>query len=149
MIESGTRFRLNTEAVGAKVIDGEAIIVNVVNGRYHSMDGSGAVVWQLMDAGRSIEEIVAALSQRYDVDPDRARADVERLARELVDQDLMILNIDGDAPRTSLEVDSDGKLPYEAPELVTYTDIEELLALDPPMPLMGRDAWKVDDPVPE
>jgi hypothetical protein len=102
-----------------------------------------------MDAGRSIEEIVAALSQRYDVDPDRARADVERLARELVDQDLMILNIDGDAPRTSLGVDSDGKLPYEAPELVTYTDIEELLALDPPMPLMGRDAWKVDDPVPE
>jgi hypothetical protein len=149
MIESGTRFRLNVDAVGAKVIDGEAIIVNVVNGRYHSMDGSGAVVWQLMDAGGSIEEIVDALSQGYDVDPERARSDVEQLARELVDQDLMILNTDGDSPRTALGVDSDGKLPYEAPELVTYTDIEELLALDPPMPLMGRDAWKVDDPVPE
>jgi hypothetical protein len=146
MIESGTRFRLNADAVGAKVIDGEAIIVNVANGRYHSMDGSGAVVWQLMDAGRSIEEIVDALAQGYDVDPDRARTDVEQLSRELVDQDLMILNSDGDAPRTSLGVDSDGKLPYEAPELVTYTDIEELLALDPPMPLMGRDAWKVDNP---
>ena len=149
MIGSETRFRLNVEAVGAKVIDGEAIIVNVANGRYHSMDGSGAVVWQLMDAGGSIEEIVDALSQGYDVDPDRARTDVEQLARELVDQDLMILNIDDDAPRTSLGVDSDGKLPYEAPELVTYTDIEELLALDPPMPLIGRDAWKVDEPVQE
>jgi hypothetical protein len=149
MIESESRFRLNTQAVGAKVIDGEAIIVNVANGRYHSMDGSGAVVWQLLDAGRSLEETVHALSQRYEVDPDRARTDVEQLARELVDQDLMLLGVDGDAPRTSIAVDSDEKLPYEPPELVTYTDIEELLALDPPMPLMGRDAWKVDDPVQE
>jgi hypothetical protein len=146
MIESGTRFRLNAEAVGAKVIDGEAIIVNVANGRYHSMDGSGAVVWQLMDDGRSVEEIVDALSQGYDVDPDRARTDVERLAGELVDQDLMTVGADGRAPGTAPEVESDGKVPYEAPDLVTYTDIEELLALDPPMPLMGRDAWKVDDP---
>ena len=36
------RFRVNTEEVAAKVIDGEAIIINLTTGVYYSMDGVGA-----------------------------------------------------------------------------------------------------------
>jgi hypothetical protein len=52
--------------VAAKVIDGEAVILDVTRGTYYSMDGAGAVVWAAIEQGHSLGTIVRILGERYD-----------------------------------------------------------------------------------
>ncbi len=48
------RHALNGEVATAKVIDGEAIVINVVTGRYYSLEGPGALAWALLAAGATL-----------------------------------------------------------------------------------------------
>jgi hypothetical protein len=137
------RHRLNAETATAKVIDGEAIVINVVTGRYYSLDGPGGVAWSLLVGGATAAEAGVALAERYDVEPDRAASDVERLAGELVAEDLIVQGRNGDGP-SDLSPAAAGAppAPYAAPVLLTFTDMEELLAFDPPLPPADYKVWE-------
>ena len=84
MLTLHTRLRPNEEEVAAKVMDGEAIMINLSNGVYYSMDEVGRLIWEMIEGRYSLQEMVAEIMARYDVSPSRAQADVERLAAELV-----------------------------------------------------------------
>ena len=58
-LQATRRFRVNEKLVTSKMIDGEAIIINLATGMYHSLDKTGATVWVLVGAGYSIEECAA------------------------------------------------------------------------------------------
>jgi hypothetical protein len=58
----------NTEEVAAKMIDGEAILINVKNGLYYSTDQVGGFVWSLIENQQDMEAIVAAVAQTYVVE---------------------------------------------------------------------------------
>jgi len=142
---SEDRLRANDAECAAKVLDGEAVIINLLNGTYYSLDKAGAVVWELAASGGTVSEIAGGVSARYDVDASRARQDVERLVAELVAERLLVpangaAASTADAPSAS----GNGRLPYEAPMLTTYRDMADLLALDPPMPRLEDIVW--DDP---
>jgi Coenzyme PQQ synthesis protein D (PqqD) len=132
----------NTEEVAAKVMDGEAIMINLSNGMYYSMDGVGALIWGLVDQGHSLQEITRVIAQRYEVAPALAEADVERLAAELLDEKLVRVSDPALAPGEQLDVAPVGeKLAYEPPKLNAYRDMGDLLALDPPMPGLEDIPW--------
>ena len=63
-----TRFRVNTPPVIHELLDGEVIVVNLDTGTYYSIPGTGAEIWTLVDQGASLDETVAALLERHDVD---------------------------------------------------------------------------------
>jgi Coenzyme PQQ synthesis protein D (PqqD) len=48
------------------------------------LNETGALVWQLCDGSRTVEEISAAIADDYDEDPERICADVGELVVELV-----------------------------------------------------------------
>jgi hypothetical protein len=143
MPESENRLRANDAECAAKVLDGEAVIINLLNGTYYSLDKAGAVVWELAADGGTIAEIVGGLTARYDVDSPRARSDVERLVGELVAERLLVPR-DGASREASMESSngSASRLPYDAPLLTTYRDMADLLALDPPMPRLEDIVWE-------
>jgi len=148
MLTLQTRLLPNTQEVAAKVMDGEAILINLSNGMYYSMDRVGGLLWELVEKGYSLEEMAATISQRYEVSPDQARADVERLTAEL-QQENLVLEGNGASPRETLGLDSSQQRePYEAPELHIYRDMGALLALDPPMPGLEATPWKDSDKEP-
>ena len=135
------RLALNEADVAAKVMDGEAIIMNLANGYYYSLTGSGAFVLEQLVAGRSLAETADALTRRYAVSEAEAIADVEGLAVQLVEEGLMQGR--GDAPVAAVASSWDGDaVAYEAPELEAFTDMADLLALDPPMPGLARTPWQ-------
>jgi hypothetical protein len=144
MPESENRLRANDAECAAKVLDGEAVIINLLNGTYYSLDKAGAVVWELAADGGTIAEIVGGLTARYDVDAPRARSDVERLVSELVAERLLVPRDGASRGATSAESSngSAGRLPYDAPLLTTYRDMADLLALDPPMPRLEDIVWE-------
>jgi len=142
MLSLQARFRPNEKEVAAKVLDGEAIIINLSNGIYYSMDKVGGLLWAMIEAGHSLEETVEEIVARYDVSSEQARADIERLAADLIQENLVLASDHVPPPGETQGPGSRQKLAYEPPQLNIYRDMGDLLALDPPMPGLEEIPWK-------
>lgn len=140
MLDEQSRLRRKSEEVVAKVMDGEAIIINLATGVYYSLDNAGAAMWEMIEAGCRLDTIAAAIAARYEVASERAREDVLRLGHDLLREDLVDLS-DGEAPPAPA-VSGVTALAYTAPTLHAYRDMEDLLALDPPTPSLSEIPWK-------
>jgi hypothetical protein len=81
--ETDQRFRLSQQ-VHARRFDGETIILDLGAGKYFSLDEVGAAIWERLGNGLSVGEVAEQILVEYDVDPQTARGDVERMARELL-----------------------------------------------------------------
>lgn len=139
-------FRLNHEKAAAKIVEGEAIVINLTNGRYYSIFGAGGLAWDLISSGVTVATTVERVAARYDVDPARANTDVLGLVEALRSEDLLV-SVDNEGHDVSSDApDSEqARLEYTGMELVTYSDMEDLLALDPPLPSMARQPWTTRD----
>jgi hypothetical protein len=134
MTQIPERLTPKSHQVAAKVIDGEAVIINLANGVYYSMDKVGGLIWSMIERAQSIDAIADAVAAAYDVAPLGARADIEQLAAQLLAEDLVMAAGDTVPPEGADPAPTPQKLPYETPKLNIHRDMEELLALDPPMP---------------
>ena len=112
------------------MIDGEAVIINLDTGTYDSARGSGAVVWTTIDTGATVGQILDALTLAYG---DDATADhVASFTADLEAEGLIHQADDGGtapiyrgyAPVAATDV-------YTPPALERFTDMEDLLLLDP------------------
>lgn len=142
MLDLHDRLRRKDEEVVAKVMDGEAIIINLSNGIYYSLDNVGAAIWDMIEGGWRLDEIVTAIASRYDVAGPRAEHDVLRLVTELLGEDVVVIAEPNGASSHQPAASVAQKLPYASPELHAYRDMEDLLALDPPTPSLADIPWK-------
>jgi len=127
------RLRPNDDEVIGKVLDGEAILINLATGSYYALPDVGAFIWQAIEAHCSLEEIAARVSASYEVSVEQAGIDVLALAERLMEEGIVAPAADVDAhPMTPAPPAQ--RAPYAAPQLTTYSDMRNLLALDPPMP---------------
>jgi hypothetical protein len=135
-------FRPREEEVAAKVIDGEAIIINLANGVYYSMDKVGALVWDQLQTGRTLEDVIVTVTGHYEVSREQAESNVRELVQELVQENLVVASENGKPIAAEAIAEQQDKLPYELPKLNIYRDMGDLLALDPPVPGLGDTPWK-------
>jgi Coenzyme PQQ synthesis protein D (PqqD) len=142
MLASDSRVALNAGEVAAKVIDGEAIIMNLSTGMYYSMERQSAVVWEWLERGHTVAEAAEALAARYDVTPEQARADVEQLVQQVLQEGLVQLERDDASARESLNGFAGEREAYTPLQLNRYGDMADLLALDPPMPTLAEAPWE-------
>ncbi|HEY9519110.1 MAG TPA: PqqD family protein [Gemmatimonadales bacterium] len=133
MVTAETRFGLRSEEIAYKTLDGETIIINLVNGVYYSLPGVGSEAWELIASGRSLAEIAAALGTRYGISPQVVSADLVRLAEQLVAENLLDSD-SGSGLAGELPLLAPTDRVYQAPALQAYRDMADLLALDPPTP---------------
>lgn len=145
MTQVTSRFRVNEKLVTSKIIDGEAIIINLASGMYYSLDKTGASVWMLIGGGYSTEEIAEVMSSRYPVPANRVREDVDRLIGEMVKQNL-VLSAGTDARTGDVVLDPTAGDAYETPVLNSYDDMGDVLALDPPLPQVEieNESWETN-----
>ena len=59
------------------------MLVDLVTGRYYTLEGSGDRVWDLCDGDHSVADIVSTLSAAHSVDEGMVRQDVVELFRRL------------------------------------------------------------------
>jgi hypothetical protein len=143
------RHRVNAGTAAGKVMEGEAIVINAVNGRYYSLDEAACVAWVHLAGGSTLADVVAAIVARYEVEAAVACADVIALAQQLVDQDLLLVAEEAHEASAQRPVDESelppaggARAPYSTPELVTFKDMEDLLAFDPPLPVTEPHDWE-------
>jgi hypothetical protein len=138
------RYSPNRDEIVARVLDGEAIMINLAKGIYYSLEGVGGRVWELLEDGTDVADIGAAICREFDVTSEHARADVERILCELQAE-----NVVRPEPGKALPVSEitfseapRAKQPYREPKLTVYRDMADLLALEPPTPGAAQeDLW--------
>jgi hypothetical protein len=57
-------------------VDGDRVLMHPDDFSYFGLSETGSAVWLLVDGTRSVDDIVASLSEEYDAGPDTIRADV-------------------------------------------------------------------------
>ena len=125
-----TYLRVNTPGVIHEAIDGEVVIVNVDKGLYFSSDGVGAKLWSLITGAESVDSLVKWASETYDAPADVVVQDVQAFVTQLQENELVV-PLDA-APEAEAAADSSpNPATYSKPELNVYSDMEELLLLDP------------------
>jgi hypothetical protein len=125
-----TRFRIDAENVVHETVDGEVIAIDLANGSYYSLSGSGPAIWDQLATGAGAVEISAALAARYDADSKAIQAEVAALLEQLLERRLIVAADAAEAPVAPVE--GDGKrTAFEAPKLERYTDMKDYFLLDP------------------
>jgi hypothetical protein len=138
---STQRFlKTNPDEVAAKVVQGEAIIINLATGVYYSMDAVGAAAWSLLEATGDVERTVESLVAAYDVDAARCRAEVERLVDELLAERLLLPGSSA-VPGAVVPPAPGARQDWRPPALNVYRDMSDLMALDPPVPGLAPIPW--------
>jgi hypothetical protein len=128
----------NETQVAAKVMDGEAILINLGTGIYYSMGTTGGFIWSLIEKRYTVQQIVARVVEQYDVSEAEASADVLRLSEELCKEGLAVSSAGTQAPVALLSATDTKRLPYETPSMEKFSDMAEMFALDPPLPGLSQ-----------
>ncbi len=68
--------------ISAKVGD-EIVMMSAEQGKYIGLNDVGARVWELIETPHSIDGVVAALIEEFDVTPELCRAEVESFVEKL------------------------------------------------------------------
>lgn len=131
-MQNDSRLEPNDTNIAAKVLDGEAILIDLSTGFYYSMDGSGGILWSLIEAGYSLAEMGDELARIYSLPPEQFHADIEKLVGELETHSLVRPSSATSHGSTADLPDKPG--PYVPPQLNVYGDMNHLLAIDPPLP---------------
>ena len=126
-------FRINCPNVVSETFEGEVVIVNLESGCYFSLLGSATRIWQQLESGpSSIKTIEEVLAQSYIcIDVNIANA-VESLLSRLIKEELIVLEDPALAiPPMNLDQQAAGPRPFEPPTLEAFTDLQDILLLDP------------------
>lgn len=125
------RVRVNHPHVIHEIIDGEAILVNLENGSYYSSADVGAVIWDAIENEIPLTPLVEMIVQSYTGDAEEIRAQVRAHLDALLQERLVVPNETPPAAAPSLPTLPNHKPPFTAPKLQKYTEMEDLLLLDP------------------
>jgi hypothetical protein len=130
-------FKIDPANVVYENFEDEVVIVHFETGNYYSLEKTGADIWNLIAAGRTVDDIVEDLSRRYAHAPADMEGAVDLFMSEL-EQEHLIMPIEPGATDT---VQAQAQPPaspfhgrdpaYTPPTLQRYTDMKDMLLLDP------------------
>ena len=150
-MDSASWVAVNGPNVIHETIEGEAVIINLMSGRYYSLQGTAAEIWELIGKGGTVSGIVAAMAGRY------AAADVDMhdvvigLLGRLREEELIRVEPASEsigreiAPAEAVTASPAQSSGFELPALQVYTDLEDLLLLDP-IHEVNDEGWPVAKP---
>ncbi|MFN7956485.1 MAG: PqqD family protein [bacterium] len=126
-------YCVNEPSVISEVIDGETIVLNFDNGHYYSFNPTASEIWRRLCAGSPVSAATEWVARRFAADPAAIRPEVEDFVRRLEEEQL-IRRAANDAPPGSTNAPPDASHPvaaFSSPDFEKFTDMEELLLLDP------------------
>ena len=132
------RYRVNAPQVVHQTIDGEVVIINLEHGYYYSLTESGADAWAALAAGGSLADAATDVAAAYDAERDAIDDALSALVVELEREGLLIPDgargegVVASTPAADRSAEAGcGRRPFTAPVLQKFSDMQELLLLDP------------------
>lgn len=75
--------------VVSRVVDGEAVLLDLASGKYFGLNEVGSRVWEHARAEISVAELFERMSAEFDVDAATLRRDLDELLGDLADKKLI------------------------------------------------------------
>jgi hypothetical protein len=125
-------YRVNSPDVILEDFNDEIVIVNLADGNYYSIDATGAEIWAMIQNQATASGIAAQLARAYELDPTIVEPVVTAFIEELLSEKLIVVEAapSGENPNFEPAASKEGR-PFAAPVLNKYTDMQELLLVDP------------------
>jgi Coenzyme PQQ synthesis protein D (PqqD) len=80
---------LRNKAVLWRELDGEAILLDPKQGCSYNLNQVGTLVWRMLDGQHTTADIVEAICEAYEVEPELALQDLELLLGDLRSNNLL------------------------------------------------------------
>lgn len=70
-------------------LDGEAVLLNLVNGQYYGMDENSYYMYKTLTSSASVQAAFDALLQEYEIEPALLKSDLDRFLAHLLENGLI------------------------------------------------------------
>ncbi|MEZ4735638.1 MAG: PqqD family protein [Caldilineaceae bacterium] len=131
-------YRIDTPRVVHETLDEETIVIDFETGTYYSLAGTAHWVWILLEQNLSVAEIINQFIAHYPGDPEQIDAAVRQFIGELARAEIIVATATPQSVTASLPFSRQDH--FAPPTLETYTDIQDLLLLDP-IHEVGKQGW--------
>ena len=124
------RFELENDSIVFDVIDGDTVIMNLGRGTYYALNPAAGFLWQLIVTGIDVSDISQKLKEKGLAIQD---AELHAFVQQLIELNLIARAGKGvlhtGQPAADVELSC-----WDHPRITEYTDMKDLLAMDPPLP---------------
>jgi hypothetical protein len=140
-------YRLNEPDVIQETVEGEALIVHTRSGTYYNLEGSGTLVWNALLSGHSVEQIETTFASGSAAERAEIRAGLGAFVSALAAEQLILPR---ERPAEDLRPAAEPKTTFAPPALRKFTDMQELLLVDPIHDVQPAAGWPLPkDPPPQ
>lgn len=77
-------------SVHARRFDDELVILDMARGEYFALDEIGSLLWEAIESGIELDELVEKITSDYDVTREQASSDLASLRKELLARGLVV-----------------------------------------------------------
>ena len=72
-----------------RILDGEAVLLNLKSGVYFGLNEMGTNIWNNLAENGSLEAVYSRILEQYAVEPEVVKSDLLRITGELLDKGLV------------------------------------------------------------
>ncbi len=91
-MDISVKWPKKSENTASRIVDGEAVIVIPQKGVVTVLNETGSAIWQLLDGGKTVEDIMNIISSEFNVSREEAEKDTLDFIKELEEKDMVVLN---------------------------------------------------------
>jgi hypothetical protein len=122
-------YQVNSPRIVHEYMDGEVIAIDFETGGYFSLREVAAYIWNLLAAGIDSDVVCARLAREFQLEMDAVTGDTAAFIAYLTDNHLVR---ESASPVSTDMQPPDPRPPrYTTPTVEKFTDMEQLLLLDP------------------
>ena len=135
-------YKLNQPDVVQETVEGETLIVHTRSGAYYSLEGCGTLVWNSLLAGRSSTQVEDFFDSTDGAGLTAIRSGIAAFVEALLAEQL--IRPAQENSHASPEIPDEAQTPkpvFVTPELKKFTDMEELLLVDPIHEVNPQAGW--------
>lgn len=124
-----TSYKPSGPGIVYQEIEGEVIVVDLQKGHYYSLTGTAVPIWSSLLRGCGVSGVVGEICSAYSGDPSEIETSVTELVDALEAEGLVARSDVPPAPPELLSPEA--KIAFSPPLFQKYTDMEDVLVLDP------------------
>lgn len=89
-MESRRKYTINKDKITYRIVDNEAVILNLDTGEYYSLDATGTFIWKLLEKKAGIDELSDKVANEYGISEKEAMRDLKSLIKDLVLEEMVL-----------------------------------------------------------
>ena len=128
-------LKVTSPDIVSETIDGEVVIVNLQEGYYYSLFNTATDIWNRIEKGINRQNLIKELLDRYNCSSEDISKEINQFIETLQTEGLITIETiekpNYESPCLTKLTNPTEKKYFQPPEINKFTDMEELLLLDP------------------